>query len=313
MSQDRILVGVALMLAFCVLAPLLDVSAKLAAATVPVGQITAARFVGQGLIMLPIVLAMRLVWRISPADVWLVVLRAVFLILSTYTFVAAIQVMPIADALAIAFVEPFILLILGRFLFGDEVGPRRIIASCVGFGGALLVIQPSLAVFGLVALFPLGTAFFFAFYMLSTRQLAARLHPVTMQMHTSIAGALICVPLIWAFDGSGIPSLDPVWPQGLDWVWLAGVGFWASVSHLCMTYALKYAPSATLAPLHYLEIVAAVALGYLVFGDFPNPMTWAGIAIICASGLYIVWRERVSDRGRRAKAASPAPAPPVQT
>jgi drug/metabolite transporter (DMT)-like permease len=313
MSQDRILTGIALMLAFCVLAPLLDVSAKLAAATVPVGQITTARFVGQGIIMLPIVLAMRLVWRISPADMGLVLLRAVFLILSTYTFVAAIQVIPIADALAIAFVEPFILLILGRFLFGDEVGPRRIIASCVGFGGALLVIQPSLAVFGLVALFPLGTAFSFAFYMLSTRQLAARLHPVTMQLHTSIAGALICVPLIWAFDGSGIPSLDPVWPQGLDWVWLAGVGFWASVSHLCMTYALKFAPSATLAPLHYLEIVAAVTLGYLVFGDFPNPMTWIGIAIICTSGLYIVWRERLSDRGRRAKAASPAPAPRAQT
>ncbi len=72
-------------------------------------------------------------------------IRAVFLILSTYTFVAAIQVMPIADALAIAFVEPFILLILGRLLFGDEVGPRRIAASVVGFGGALLVIQPSLA------------------------------------------------------------------------------------------------------------------------------------------------------------------------
>ncbi len=310
MSQDRVLNGVALMLAFCVLAPLLDVSAKLAAATVPVGQITVARFVGQGLVMLPVVLALRLVWRISPADAGLVGLRAVFLMLSTYSFVAAIQVMPIADALAIAFVEPFILLILGRFLFGDEVGPRRIIASCVGFGGALLVIQPSLAVFGPVALFPLGTAFSFAFYMLSTRQLAARLHPVTMQMHTSLAGALICVPLIWAFDGSGIASLDPVWPQGLAWLWLAGVGFWAAVSHICMTYALKYAPSATLAPLHYLEIVAAVALGFLVFGDFPNLMTWAGIAIICASGLYIVSRERRSDRRRRTvMPATPAPAP----
>lgn len=318
MAQDRVLTGISLMLAFCVLAPLLDVFAKLAAATVPVGQITAARFVGQGMVMLPIVLAMRLSWRIGLRDAALVALRAVFLILSTYTFVAAIRVMPIADALAIAFVEPFILLFLGSLLFGDEVGPRRIIASCVGFGGALLVIQPSLAAFGLVALLPLGTAFSFAFYMLSTRQLAARLHPVTLQMHTSIAGVLICVPLLWAFDGSGIASLDAVWPQGFDWVWLAGVGFWASVSHLCMTYALKYAPSATLAPLHYLEIVAAVTLGLLVFGDFPNPMTWAGILVICGSGLYVISRERASDRQRRAKPsisaahpAIPAPAPPA--
>lgn len=304
MSQDRILAGIALMIAFCVVAPMLDVFAKLAAATVPVGQITAARFIGQGLVMLPIVLVMRLSWQMDRRTLGLVVLRAVMLILSTYCFVAAIRLMPIADALAIAFVEPFILLLLGWFLFGDEVGPRRIAASCVGFGGALLVIQPSLAVFGPVALFPLGTAVFFAFYMLVTRQLAARMHPVTMQFHTSLAGAAICVPLLWAFEGSGIASLDPVMPRGMDWVWLAGVGFWAAISHIFMTYALKFAPAATLAPLHYLEIVAAVALGYLVFGDFPNPMTWAGIAVIVASGLYIIHRERITARGLRLASAS---------
>ena len=161
--------------------------------------------------------------------------------------------------------------------------------------------------FGAVALFPLGTAFFFAFYMLITRQLSTGIHPVTMQLHTSIAGSLLCLPLMWLFDGSGIASLDPVMPQGIAWLWLLGVGFWAAVSHICMTYALKFAPSATLAPLHYLEIVAAVALGYLVFGDFPNPLTWAGIAVIVSSGLYIIARERRVARQRRAAAATAAP------
>ncbi len=293
-----------LMLAFCVLAPLLDVSAKLAAETVPVGQITTARFLVQGALMLPVVLVMRLDWRMPRRTQLLVAIRAVFLILSTFTFVAAIALMPIADALAIAFVEPFILLILGRLIFKDEVGPRRIAASVVGFGGALLVIQPSLAAFGLVALFPLGTAFFFAFYMLITRQLAGSVHPVTMQLHTSLAGSAICLPLLWAFDGSGIAALDPIQPQGLAWLWLFGVGFWAAISHIFMTYALKFAPSATLAPLHYLEIVAAVALGYLVFSDFPNAMTWAGIAVIVSSGLYIIHRERRVARQRRVAAAT---------
>ncbi|HSF65782.1 MAG TPA: DMT family transporter [Paracoccaceae bacterium] len=296
MTNDRILPGVVLMLAFCLLAPLLDVSAKLAAATVPVGQITAARFVVQGALMLPVVWIMGLSLALTPRLLGLVILRAVFLILSTYSFVAAIAVMPVADALAIAFVEPFVLLILGRFLFGDEVGPRRIAACAVGFGGALLVIQPSLAAFGLVALLPLGTAFTFAFYMLATRRISRDMHPVTMQAHTSVAGAAICLPLLALGDAFGLPTLDPVMPQGLAWLWLLGVGFWAAVSHICMTYALKFAPSATLAPLHYLEIVAAVALGYLVFGDFPNAMTWTGIAVICTSGLYIIHRERLSAR-----------------
>lgn len=304
-SSDRILPGVALMLAFCVLAPLLDVSSKLAAATIPVGQITTARFVVQGALMLPVVLVMRLDWRMSRGVGGMVLLRALFLILSTYSFVAAVQVMPIADALAIAFVEPFILLILGRFLFGDEVGPRRIAASVVGFGGALLVIQPSLAAFGLVALWPLGTAFFFAFYMLATRQISRSMHPVTMQLHTSLAGMAVLLPVMLLADLWALPTLDPVMPRGLDWLWLFGVGFWAALSHMCMTYALKFAPSATLAPLHYLEIVAAVGLGYAVFGDFPNAMTWAGIGVITLSGLYIISRERAAARGR----AIPAPAP----
>jgi len=93
-------------------------------------------------------------------------------------------------------------------------------------------------------------------------------------------------------DGTGLAALDPVWPTGWNWLWLFMVGFWAAVSHMCMTYALKFAPSATLAPLHYLEIVTAVILGYLIFDDFPNAMTFAGIAVIVSSGLYIIHRER---------------------
>lgn len=294
MTQDRILPGIVLMLAFCVLAPLLDASSKLATATIPVGQITAARFLVQGVLMVPVALAMGLAWRVTPRIAGLIALRALFLIASTYGFVAGVQVMAIADALAIVFVEPFILLVLGHFLFGDAIGPRRIIASVVGFCGSMLVIQPSLAAFGLVALFPLMSAFAFAAYMLVTRAMAAEVHPVIQQLHTSIAGAAVCLPAMVIFDGSGLATLDPVMPQGWAWAWLFGVGFWAAVSHMCMTFALKYAPASTLAPIHYLEIVTAVAIGYLVFGDFPNALTWAGIAIIVASGLYVIYRERVT-------------------
>ena len=298
--HDRTLTGIFLMIAFCVLAPLLDASSKLATDTIPVGQITAARFVVQGACMLPLAMIMRLNWAVSPKMLAMIGLRAVSLMLSTYCFVAGVQVMPIADALAIVFVMPFILMILGKLVFGNAVGPRRIAASIVGFGGALLVIQPSLANYGLVALFPLGCACFFAVYELVTQAMADGIHPVTLQLHTSLAGCLVSVPLIWAFNGSGLVELDPVMPQGLAWVWLFGVGFWAAVSHLSMTIALQFAPASTLAPLHYLEIVQAVILGYLIWGDFPNPMTWAGIAVIASSGLYIIHRERLTAARRRA-------------
>ncbi|MFN4203639.1 MAG: DMT family transporter [Tabrizicola sp.] len=310
MTRDTTLHGVLLMLAFCVIAPLLDVAAKLAAENgMPVGQVTAARFVVQTGLMLPVVLVMRLPMRLDARALGYITLRALFLLFSTFAFVSGIRVMPIADALAIVFVEPFILLILGHFLFGDQVGPRRIAACAVGFIGALFVIQPSLAAFGLVALWPLATAFLFAFYMLVTRAISAWMHPVTIQFHTSWTGLLLCLPVMILAEGSGIAALDPIQPEGWNWLWLFGVGFWAAVSHMCMTYALKFAPSATLAPLHYFEIVTAVILGYLIFDDFPNRLTWIGIAIIVSSGLYIIHRERMSARDKAAAVTALTAAP----
>ena len=284
----------ALMLAFCVLAPLLDTCAKLATATIPVGQITTARFLVQTAIMIPIALWLRLDWRLPMRMLGLLAVRAVLLITSTFCFVAATAVMPIADALAIVFIEPFILLLLGHMIFGNPVGPRRIAASVVGFMGALLVIQPSIANYGFVALLPLATALLFALYMLITQAIAATVHPVTQQLHTSMIAAVLCLPVLLLADGSGWHMMDPVLPQGVAWIWLFGVGFWAAASHMCMTVALRYAPASTVAPLHYLEIVSAVLLGYVVFGDFPNALTWAGIAVIVASGLYVIHRERIT-------------------
>lgn len=294
MTQDRILPGIALMLLFCLTAPLIDVFSKLAAQTLPVGMITLARFVVQAALMAPVAWVMGQGLGL-PRALWpLVAARAFLLLLSTFAFVSALVVMPLADALAIVFVEPFIILLAGYLLFGDQVGPRRIGASIVGFGGALLVIQPSLAAFGLVALWPLVTAFAFAFYMIVTRALSPRMQPEAMQYHTAWMGAAMCLPL-FAFGGV-VPDLSVVMPSPVGWLWMAGVGVAATASHLCITYALRFAPSATLAPLHYLEIVGAVVFGYLIFSDFPNVMTWAGMMVIVASGLYIIHRERVTAR-----------------
>ena len=296
--NDRILPGILLMLGFCVTAPILDVVAKLATDTTPVMQIASARFIVQAAIMLPVLVLLRHAIPRDPSLRWPLVRRALFLGISTYCFVAATNEMPIADALAIAFVEPFILLILGKFLFGDEVGMRRIIASVVGFGGSLLVIQPSLVTFGLVALYPLGTALCFALYMLETRSLSRKMHPIPMQFATSVLTALFCSLFVGVAWIGQWDAHVPVMPEGITWLWLFGVGAASALAHLMMTYALRFAPSATLAPLHYLEIISAAILGLLVFQDFPNSLTWAGIAIIVSSGLYIIHRERLTEKGK---------------
>lgn len=306
-DKDSTLAGVALMLGFCLTAPLLDVAAKLASESVPIGQITAARFVVQCALMAPFVWLMGLSLRVA-RGLWPALLfRAFLLLVSTFCFIAAIRVMPLADALAIVFVAPFIVLLVGKFYLGEDVGARRVGSALVGFVGVLFVIQPSFEAFGAVALFPLGTAVGFAFYILVTRGLSKQVHPVTLQFYTGLIAGAFCVPVLMLAEGSGNALLDTVWPAGIAWLWLLGVGFFATLSHMMMTYALSLAPSATLAPLQYLELPVAALLGYLVFQDFPNTLTLTGIAIIIGSGLYMIHRERVTAR----KLVTERAAPPI--
>ena len=294
LSTDKILTGVVLMLGFCLTAPLLDVAAKLASSSVPVGQITAARFIVQCALMAPFIGFMRVSMRVERKQ-WLpLILRALLLLFATFCFVTAIRVMPLADALAIVFVAPFIVLLFGKFYLGEDVGPRRIGACLVGFVGVLFVIQPSFAAFGAVALIPLGTAVGFAFYILVTRGLSRQMHPVALQFHTGLIASLFCTLVLLLTQGSGSELLDLVWPEGIAWLWLFSAGFFATVSHMMMTYALSLAPSATLAPLQYFELPVATLFGYLVFNDFPNVLSLMGIAIIIGAGLYMIHRERVT-------------------
>ena len=304
-STDNILTGVALMLGFCLTAPLLDVAAKLASSSVPVGQITAARFIVQCVLMAPVLGVMHLSMRVA-REQWLpLIFRALLLLFATFCFITAIRVMPLADALAIVFVAPFIVLLFGKFYLGEDVGPRRIGACLVGFVGVLFVIQPSFAAFGAVALIPLGTAVAFAFYILVTRGLSRRMHPVALQFHTGLIASLFCIPVLFLYQGSGSELFDPVWPEGVAWLWLFGAGFFATLSHMMMTYALSLAPSATLAPLQYFELPVATLFGYLVFNDFPNALSLMGIAIIIGAGLYMIHRERVTSKQLITERAAP--------
>jgi len=303
---DRVPLGVAFMVLFCLIAPLIDVAAKMAAQHVTVTQVTLARYGFQCVLMLPLMPYFGGLSGLPRGVLPLLLLRAAAGLGSTYSFVAAVQVMPIADALAIAFVEPFILLGLGFLLFGDTVGPRRIAASVAGFAGALLVIQPNFAIFGPVALWPLGTAVGFAVYILVTRRLSRALSPVALNFHTAWIAVLAMLPALGLGAALELPALALSWPAPHVWLQLVGVALAATVSHLFISYALRFAPSATLAPLHYLEIVSAAALGWLFFRDWPNPLSWTGIAIITLSGLFIIWREHRQDRA----AEAPPPAAP---
>ncbi len=292
MSTDKNILGIGLMLGFCLIAPVLDVFAKLASEEIPIAQITTIRFVGQAIFMFLVIIIFKRPIEV-PLKLFLSLFyRAIFLITATYCFFFAIKTMPIADAVAIVFIEPFILLLIGKFFLKESVGLRRLTACTIGFVGVILVIKPSFMSFGFIALFPLGTAISFALYILSTRRLSQYLDPIIIQSYTALLGTLICLPILFVGDLKNIPQLETVLPEDIFWIWLLGVAVFGTISHLFITYALKFTSSTILAPLHYLEIVSAVLFGFLVFGDIPDLTAFFGMIIIVSSGIYIFFREK---------------------
>jgi drug/metabolite transporter (DMT)-like permease len=286
------MLGILLMLGFCAVAPMADAVAKILGETVPLMMAVFARFAVQALLLVPLVAATGRLWRLRGRMLRLVMLRTALHIAGITLMFSALAHLPLADAIAIAFVMPFVLLLLGHTILKEEVGPRRLIACVVGFIGTLLVIQPSFAEVGWPALLPVGVAVVFAAFILVTRLVARDTDPIGLQAVSGVMASVVLLPVLLIFGDSGPDQLRLMMPDARDWALLVGVGILGTVGHLMMTWSLRYAPAATLAPMQYLEIPFATVIGWLIWRDLPDGLAAIGIAITVASGLYIVLRER---------------------
>jgi len=283
--------GILLMCASVFIAPLIDIFSKLATATIPAGEITAARFLFQSLFVLPFALGRGRLFSGTVRQSLFHALRGLLIVIGMTAFAATLKVMPVADAIAIFFVEPAILTLMSGLFLKEHIGRDKVIACITGFLGSLLVIQPSFSQFGYVTLLPIVTAFTVALFLLLTRMLSAGEDPWSMQFQSSLWGLVIAGLLLAAGHLLAIPIYDPVVPQPMAILFLAGVGLSATVSGMLSIYAYRAIPASVLAPLQYLEIVSACIFAYWVFGDFPDLLKWLGIAIIIGSGLFIIWRQ----------------------
>ena len=298
--------GLSLMVIAVLISPLIDIFAKLAITTVPSAEITAVRFVLQMIFILPIVVVRGTLFDLTWKKTGLHMLRGGLLVVTMLSFITTLKAMEVADAIAIFFVEPIILTILGSIFLKETIGWRRYTACSVGFFGALLVIQPSMQEVGWIALLPVVSAFGLAVFLLVTRLVAQNEDPWSMQFHAGVWGALFCGILLYIGDGSGSEIFDPVVPDTTASLYLLGVGVTATISGVLGVYAYRAAPASVLAPLQYLEIVSATIFGWLVFGHLPDALKWLGIAIIIGSGLYIIWRERRVNKTAGIAPVSPA-------
>ena len=292
--------GIAAMIVFTIIAPGIDVLAKIATETLPPAQISMARFVAQFVTLMPIVIWRRELRRLTARKLALHALRGISVAVSTIFFISAIALMPVADAIAIFFVGPLFLTLLGGLVLGEKVGWRRYTACAVGFVGALIVIRPSFAELGPAAFLPVASAATFILYLLPTRFMSASESVPSMQALAALFGLAFVALVLALGEGSGSAVFDPVWPDRKDWGMLAIIGVLTTISHLFLIYAFSRANASLLAPLQYLEIVSATLFGYMVFSDLPDATRALGIGIVIGSGLYIIWRERLTARRTRA-------------
>ncbi|WP_323768970.1 DMT family transporter [Marinovum sp.] len=295
LAQDNPFLGILLMLGFCLLAPLGDAIVKLLGETVPLLEVLTIRFLIQAIVLAALVQATRRTWYMSPRVFRLAWLRAVLHIAGIAAVFASLRYLPLAEAMAIAYVMPFLMLLLGHYVLGEEIGARRTGACVVGFLGTLMVVQPTFADVGWPALLPLLVAVIFALFMLVTRQIARETDPISMQAINGIMACLILIPLSVVAQGGDLGQTYVALDQ-TEILLLAAVGVTGTAAHLLMTWSLRFAPSATVAPMQYLEIPVAMFYGWLIFADLPNGLALLGICVTMAAGLYVVMRERSMSR-----------------
>ena len=277
--------GIWLMLAAVGLFALMDAGLKTLSEHYPPFQVAALR----GLSSLPIVLAWAL-WTVGPMPLlrvrWpLHLLRGVLGIIMMASFVYALKRLPLSTAYSIFFVAPLLITALSVPFLGERVGPRRWTAISIGLLGVLVVLRPTgEGVFTTAGLAVLVAAAGYAVSAITVRIIA---RTDTTQAITFWLLALMAL-------GAGAIALPNWVPLRAQDAWIiAGIGVAGALGQYTITEAFRLGEASLIAPLEYTALVWGVALDLALWGVLPDRVTWLGAAIIIASGLYLLRRERV--------------------
>lgn len=272
------------MLAAMAILPVIDVFAKkLGEAGLPILIVVWARALFGGLMTLPFALRAEGAQAFRPAQPLRQLARSALLFSATFLFFQSLKHLPIADALAIFFVNPLVIVILSALALREKVGPRRWAAVAVGFVGTLIIIRPGLVEVNPGTFYALGAGVALGSYFVMTRAMAGVADAMVLNFQTSAIGAALmtlALPFLWLS------------PSPTHWAMLAALGVIATLGHVLITKAYEHGEASLLAPLAFTEIIMATILGWWFFGDLPDRWTVLGVTILIASAVYISVRER---------------------
>lgn len=212
--------------------------------------------------------------------------RAVLLAADTLCAYYAFAHLPLAEAYAIFFGTPMLVTALSVPLLGEKVGWRRWAAVVVGFAGVLIVLRPGFATLGSGHWAAIGAVVLFALSLLLLRRIGSQESSASMVSWVLIALFASTAPLAAA---AGF-----VVPGPLDLALMLGGGLLLGFAHVVLVEAFRAAPASAISPFHYSQMIWAVLLGLLVFNELPDLWVAVGALVIVGSGLFILWRERVT-------------------
>ena len=277
--------AVAMMLLAVATFSLMDAGLKQLSTHYPAFQVAALR----GAASLPFVL----VWALSTGGVrpllrvrWpLHLLRGAMGVAMMASFVYALRTLPLSTAYSIFFVAPLLVTALSVPILGERVGPRRWTAIAIGLIGTLVLLRPTGE--GLVSIASLAVLLAAAMYAvsaISVRVLARTDSTQSMMVWLMALMAIGAGLLAW-------PGWTPV--AGADLWLILGIGVAGGIGQYAVTEAFRVGEASLIAPLEYTALVWGVLLDLTLWGVLPDGVTWVGAAIIVASGLYLLRRERV--------------------
>ena len=216
-------------------------------------------------------------------------LRGFSVALATICFFSSIFLMPLADATAIGFTSPMITAIFSAIFLHERTHATKWVAILLAFGGVLMIMRPNVAELGWVALLPLVAAISMALVMIGNRAVAGAGSPLLMQFLV----ASVAMPFVLSAAVIGhFSDVDALMVGMPDWTVIARctlVAVTASFAHWLIFMGTTRASAAEIAPMTYVQLLIAIGLGIILFGDWPNLTSLAGAGIIIASGL-ILWR-----------------------
>jgi drug/metabolite transporter (DMT)-like permease len=287
---QRILLGILFMCVTALFFPLMSGFGKLLGAEYSTLQISWARAFGHILFLLAAFLPRYGIGVLRTRRPGLQLSRSALLFTSNLSHFFAITFIPLAKASAISLTAPLIVALLAWPMLGERTTPARVAALLVGFVGVLIVIRPGMAVFHWASLFVLVSATCYALYQILTRRIAGTDPPETSALLSSVVGAfgmLLVMPFVW--------KTPETWAHA---AMFAGMGVLGACGHYCVARAFGYAPANILSPFQYVQLLGSVAIGWLMFGDWPDAATWVGAAIIVGAGLWIGWNQTSAGRRR---------------